>query len=145
MALNLNVHTCQRCAKLFRMVRSPFCADCLELIESEFKSIRDFIGEHRGTTIAQAAAETGVPEKSILFLVKEGRLSFGTPGEILRCERCGTYISEGRFCNKCVGGLRAEFLTKEIQEGKSAPDPSTVSALEETYNGMHIKSRTKQQ
>ena len=38
MALQMNVQTCQRCTKLFRQVRSPFCADCLDLIEMEFES-----------------------------------------------------------------------------------------------------------
>ena len=143
MALQMNVQTCQRCTKLFRQVRSPFCADCLDLIEMEFESIRDYLRAHPRATIAQGAAETGVPEKSILFLIREGRLTFGAPGESLRCERCGASIHEGRFCAKCVGGLRSEFLSMEHAADKPALPPAPSDS--DSYSGMHTKSRTKNQ
>ena len=141
MALQMNVQTCQRCTKLFRQVRSPFCADCLDLIEMEFESIRDYLRAHPRATIAQGAAETGVPEKSILFLIREGRLTFGVPGTSLRCERCGTLIHDGRFCSKCVGGLRSEFLSMEPASDKTSD--SAVLSDSDTYSGMHTKSKTK--
>lgn len=139
MGMNLNVRTCQRCSKLFHYVRSPYCGECLDLLETEFKTIRDYIDSHRRTTIAQAAAETGVPEKSILFLVKEKRLSFGMTGEGARCERCGVPIPEGRFCGNCVGGLRREYLAMDPEGEKPARSAAEPTGERDDYSGIHIR------
>ncbi|NLN46562.1 MAG: MerR family transcriptional regulator [Clostridiaceae bacterium] len=136
MAFDLHIQACQRCSKLFRRVRSPFCSACLDLIEEEFVVIRDYLTEHRGAGIGQVADQTGVPEKTILYLVREGRLSFGTLGEAFQCERCGALIQEGRFCDRCVGALRKEFLSSENTSGRS--DDTAAPDLE-LYTGMHIR------
>lgn len=142
MTMNMSVQACQRCAKLFRHVRSPFCPECLDLIDSEFKTVSDYIAEHRRTTIAQTSAETGVPEKSILYLIREERLSFGEAGPTLQCERCNTFIPEGRFCSKCVGGLRTEFFSMDPNKADE-PQKAGESLSEDIYNGMHTRFKRK--
>ena len=100
--------------------------------------IRDYLAEHRNAGIGQVSDQTGVHEKTILYLVREGRLSFGTQGEVFRCERCGALIQEGRFCDRCVGALRKEFLSTENGSGRLEEKPALDQDLER-YRGMHIR------
>ena len=51
--------------------------------------------------IEEVVENTGVPEKVILYYLKEGRLSMVNATGLLRCEQCGATINFGRLCEKC--------------------------------------------
>ena len=114
----MELRNCSRCGKLFASNGSEICPACIEEMDEQYKLVRDYIYEHPKATVPEVADATGVDEKTIFMLLKEGRLELREPGLGLECERCGKAITSGRFCADCL---------KEIGQGLSDGLKATVS------------------
>lgn len=77
------------------------CNDCLVEFDKIITKIRDYLYEKPTSNIHTICEETGVSEKDVFYLLKEGRLVLGRKFEILKCEKCGGVISSGRYCDYC--------------------------------------------
>ena len=106
----LDVRDCAICGKLFRSYGKDICAPCLEQADRDFLRIRDYIYNTQKSVDAKDIHEhTGVSEKMILYLMKEGRLSkIGTETGHLKCLACGAPIPGGKLCAKCSAVWSAE-------------------------------------
>ena len=63
---------------------------------------RNYVEQHRGANAAEVARATGVSQKAIRDMLKEGKLEIAQNSVIfLKCEICGSKISSGRYCPKC--------------------------------------------
>ncbi len=100
----LEIKKCAVCSKLFQSLGTNVCAPCSEKIDQDFHTVRDYIynaGEDVG--VKEIVENTDVPEKTVLYLLKEGRLSqknVRLDGR-LKCAVCGAEISKGKLCSKC--------------------------------------------
>ncbi|NLW12072.1 MAG: MerR family transcriptional regulator [Clostridiaceae bacterium] len=123
-----NVKTCRRCRKLFNYIASPYCPRCVDEIDREFRIVRDYIYEHPNEGIQEIADATEVDERSILALLRDGRLELDSSSSELQCERCGTSISTGRYCDSCQGNLSSELkrAQKSIGYSPSADSKPTL-------------------
>ena len=124
---------CTLCRKPFYNYGRNICPNCLEIIDKHFNTIRDYLEEHPNTNVETVSNATGVPQKTILHLVKEGRLVMGeNAGGVLACEMCKKTISIGRLCEKCKGSL-----TNVLD--KNAPKSYSNQSLNEKNGSAKIK------
>ena len=70
------IESCKGCGQLFGFLPRGYCADCLDAREEQFATVKEWLFEHRGASIAAASEATGVPDATIMSFIREGRLEF---------------------------------------------------------------------
>ncbi len=107
----LEVKKCSICGKLFQSLGTNVCAPCSEQVDKDFLKIREYIYDTSGDVdVKEIMENTGVAEKTILYLLKEGRLSEKNvtyKGDV-KCAVCGKKINSGKLCAKCSAVWGAE-------------------------------------
>jgi len=125
----MNIVQCTYCKKPFQSLGSRICPACLEQIDRDFITVRDYIYEHKHSNIDKIAEETEVKKSIIIHLLKEGRLIIDSPdGDgILICDMCKKPINTGRLCKECMGKV-ASKMDKNVSSNKKpeqkAPEQS---------------------
>lgn len=99
----MNVRNCKSCGRLFNYVTGvPLCMSCRDEREQKFQDVKKYIEEHRHAGIQEVSQECEVEVKQIQQWIREERLAFADDSPIgINCEKCGTMIKTGRFCEKC--------------------------------------------
>lgn len=99
----MNVRNCKSCGRLFNYVTGvPLCMSCRDEREQKFQEVKKYIEEHKHAGIQEVSQECEVEVKQIQQWIREERLSFADDSPIgINCEKCGTMIKTGRFCEKC--------------------------------------------
>ena len=123
----MNIVQCQFCKKPFASLSGRICPACLEQIDKDFITVRDYIYEHKHSNIDKISEETEVRKQIIVHLLKEGRLIIDGPtdgGGILACEMCKKPINTGRMCKDCMGKV-ASSMDKNVSANKK-PEPQKV-------------------
>ena len=123
----MNIIQCTFCKKPFQTLGRRICNECLEQIDKDFITVRDFIYEHKNTDMDKVSEETGVSKHIILYLLKEGRLILDDDsggGGVLYCEVCKKPISSGRMCRDCKGKVSLT-MQKNIDTRGSYPSRSS--------------------
>lgn len=103
---------CSRCDALFVQTFRDVCPKCFQQIEEEYEKCAKYLRkrENRGATIYQLSEATGVSVKQITRFIREGRLSIAdNPNMGYPCEKCGTIIRAGSFCDSCAKGMKREI------------------------------------
>ena len=104
-----SIRQCTLCGRLFNSLGRNICPACVTRIDECFELAREYLYNHPGADILELTTETGVDDKIILMLLREGRLSLGEASAILECEKCGKHIATGRYCKQC-----AKFLENTL-------------------------------
>lgn len=97
-------YICKECGgvMIFKGVGEYACEECGALDYDEYGVVRNYIEKHSKATMAYIAAQTGVSQKSIRQMLKEGRLEIAPDSRaFLKCEMCGKDIRSGALCEKC--------------------------------------------
>jgi hypothetical protein len=110
-----------------------FCSKCRPNDDDDFRIVREYVYDHPNSTVRDVHEATEVPEELILKFLRQGRLTLKDDGVGLECERCGTSISSGRFCDNCAYELKNGFQNAFMDEGKN----DAISA--DRGRGMHTK------
>ena len=119
----MDIRNCKRCGLIYVYDGFDICLKCRQKDEEDFKKIKEYLDEYPGANIAEVERETGVESKKIIEFLKEGRLEVADDANILlSCERCGTSIRTGRFCEKCAVEMQKEFK-QSIGGGR---DPKSI-------------------
>lgn len=101
---------CRLCKKTFQSIGTQYCPECLKDLDEKYKPVRDFLYDHPNASIEEVSEGTEVPERIILYYLKEGRLSMTNASGLLRCEQCGAAVSSGRFCERCRAKLEQRMV-----------------------------------
>lgn len=122
--------TCAKCGgvMVFRGLGEYQCEDCGELAYDDYGKVRNYIDEHKGATALQVEEATGVTQKVIRRLLRDGRLEVAESSKaFLHCDMCNKSIRSGRYCPECEmkihRGLEAkqrEISQKSNVQGFSA-------------------------
>ena len=131
----MEVKQCDFCRMPHQSLGNRVCGDCLAKLDEDFIQVREYLYEHDRAGIEEVSEATGVTRKTILYLLKEERLTVGDEngdgGGILTCETCRKPINTGRICISCkkevlsaiqenVSAVRApKQIKREIQEEES--------------------------
>jgi len=117
--------TCKVCGgvMVFKGVGEYHCEDCKAVDYDDYGKVRLYIEEHPGANAAQVEENTGVSQKIIRRLLKEGRIEVAEGSKsFLRCEVCGKSIRSGQFCPECETKVhhRLEEQQRAIQKKRNA-------------------------
>jgi len=115
------------CKKPFQSLGGRICGNCLERIDKDFITVRDYIYEHKKANMDTVSEETEVPKQIIMYLLKEGRLIIDDPESsgLLLCEVCKKPISTGRMCKDCQGKV-ATTMQQNITARKAQTSANTA-------------------
>lgn len=101
----MDVRNCKMCGKLYNFIGGPYrnlCPNCIEKMEQKFDEVKEYIQEHKSATINEVSEECDVNARQIEQWIREERLMISDDSPIgISCERCGTTIRSGRFCERC--------------------------------------------
>ncbi|WP_078543842.1 TIGR03826 family flagellar region protein [Litchfieldia alkalitelluris] len=115
---------CPKCGTLFlKNTIREVCDGCYKEEEKSFTTVYEFIRkrENRTATVKEVVAGTGVNEDLIYRFIRTGRLNLAHfPNIGYPCQKCGTFIREGKLCGDCAGGLRKQLSQHEREEEKRA-------------------------
>ena len=103
----MSLGNCSECGKLYMENQQKLCRDCLDRVDEEEKKIAEYLRKVNRAGVHQIQQATGVREKTINRMLKQGRL-FGDFTVEYSCEMCGTTITEGRVCVACLRSLEGE-------------------------------------
>ena len=114
---------CSSCGKVFISINnSRICMDCREKEEQWEKEVVTYVRDHPKSQISEIVEATGVQEPIIRRMIREGRF-VSTGAELFYpCEKCGSPIQRGQYCEKCQKELRddlAAHMSKQRPAGKS--------------------------
>ena len=134
----MNILQCKFCNRPFQSLGRRICPDCLEQIDRDFITVRDYIYENKVTDMDTVSEKTGVSKQIILHLLKEGRLEMDDTrggGGPLVCEVCRKPITTGRMCKDCMAKV-SSTMQKSIggQPGGSRDDPANFKAAAKLNN-----------
>ena len=132
----MEVRNCRGCNRLFQYIGGQvLCPACREELENKFSEVKEYIYTNKNASIALVSEETGVSAKQIKQWIREERLilSDASPDGIT-CEKCGTAIRSGRFCDACKVKMANEF-------GGASKRSVTVAAPEKKTNKTGNKMR----
>ena len=102
----MEVRSCRSCGKLFNYISGPFtCPACREMLEEKFQQVKKYLYENPGSNVARVAEACEVEPGQIRQWIREERLEFSEGASELKCEKCGTMITSGRFCAQCKAGM----------------------------------------
>lgn len=140
----MNVRNCRRCRKLFNYVIGPYlCPQCREDMEKKFQEVKKFVQEHAHADVRTVSEECDVDTTQIRQWVKEERLIFSDDSAIgIACERCGTTIRSGRFCEKCkiemTNGFKNAITPAREQTTKKREDLHNNPKMRYLDNGGEL-------
>jgi len=129
------------CNKPFQSIGSKICPDCLNKIDKDFVTVRDYIYENPGAHMDDVCEETGVEKAVILHLLKEGRLTLDSPDAdgMLLCEVCKKPISTGRMCDDCKDAV-SSTMKKNIASHKPVTAKKEERNLKANSGGAKISN-----
>ena len=101
---------CSSCGKVFIAINnSRVCPDCREKEEQWEKEIIEYVCEHPKSQIPEIVEATGVQEPIIRRMIREGRFLSSNVELFYPCEKCGSPIQKGQYCDKCQKEMREEL------------------------------------
>ena len=134
----MDVSNCKNCGRLFNAInRERICPNCQKLLDEKFVVVLEFLRENPNSSVEEVTKECEVSTKQIRQCVREERLTFSENSmEGIECERCGTMIKTGRYCEACklaVGNdLRSVMNKSRVEQTvrKSAKDKDRMRFLQ---------------
>ncbi len=135
---------CKRCNKLYNYGTDRFCTDCLKAMDDTVLRIRDYLDENPGANVVSIRDELDIPEKDILFLIKEKRIEFtqiDTSSIRGNCAKCGKPVIAEKYCRECKEKMSQEMLnvTNKMRE-----DIQNVADKNKgVMNALHDKLKNK--
>ena len=126
---------CVECGRIFSPMRGEkICRECRLKEEELERQVMSYVRDNPGVSIQEAAKATGVSEKIVKRMAREGM--FVTQGFATNitypCTRCGKPITSGTYCTDCLQILRnetkkaAEAMNVRVRETKKM---STIDRL----------------
>lgn len=123
----MNVRNCRKCGKIFNYVMGiPICPRCRDKEEEKFQEVKAYVFDHKGADIMEVSEVCDVDPNQIRQWVREDRLQFTDDSPIrIPCEKCGTMIRSGHYCDKCNAELVNGFKQATHKDIKVQAAPTT--------------------
>ena len=111
---------------------------CRDENEKKSQDVKKYVEEHRHAGIQEVSQECEVEVRQIQQWIREERLAFADDSPIgINCERCGTMIRTGRFCEKCkkevmndLGSVSRRQAPQQMQPRKTQKDDPRMRFLD---------------
>lgn len=128
---------CRKCGGImvFRGVGEYQCEDCRYLDYDDYGKVRNYIEDNRGATTFAIEQGTGVSQRTIRSLIREGRLEIASDSKtFLKCDVCGTQIRSGHLCPTCESNMHRSFENNQRAE-RNAKVAKMVSGFGKEVKG----------
>lgn len=125
---------CVNCDKLFVKTVRDICHECYLEEEKMYEKVYKFLRkkENRSATLQQVHEATGVPEKTIIRFIKEGRIrTVDYKNLTYPCASCGAPINSGKLCHRCVSQIETELEIAEKEALRQAKRQKTYFLQED--------------
>ncbi len=134
----MDVRNCKKCGRMFNYAMGPVvCPRCREDLEEKFQEVKKYVYEHQGCGIQEVSEECEVSTQQIKQWLREERLEFSSDSQVLiNCEKCGSPIRSGRFCEKCKNDMTHNLqsaykkATVTVQKPKESKDNPKMRFLD---------------
>jgi uncharacterized protein len=123
----MEMKMCRFCRKAFRGF-GALCPACVQQLDDKYILARNYLDKNENSNIRRVAEEAGIDEKSLLFLIREGRITLRGESESVTCLKCGTPILSGKYCNHCKEKLMKtlELTINAMGGGKKPEEPKKI-------------------
>lgn len=135
---------CPECGRLYAENPVGVCLDCQAAEEPLAQLVAEYLRNVRKATIDEVHEATGVKHKTILRMLKAGRIQTEHDFTMFfNCEKCGAPIPEGNYCEACSKKMTHELQEKlrEMQEA-AKPEPR-VDQQSKTPGRMYTRDDWK--
>ena len=120
---------------IFKGVGEYRCEECKAVDYDDYGKVRRYIEGHSGANAAQVEENTGVSQKIIRRLLKDGRIEVAEGSKsFLRCEVCGKSIRSGQFCPECE--TKVHHRIEEQQRALSKKNAKGVGLTKQADEGQ---------
>jgi flagellar operon protein (TIGR03826 family) len=119
----MEVKSCKGCGRLFNyMGGQPLCQACKDKLENKFQEVKQYLYDNPEASVNQVSEANDVSVKQIKQWIREERLMFTSASATgITCEKCGTPIAVGRFCEKCKAEMSNSL--SGLLDKPTAPEP----------------------
>ena len=103
---------CEECGgKMFYQESGIYqCEECGNIALDDFGKIKEYLEEHKGATMKEISAATGVEMKIVGMFLDDGRIQIPKGSKIfISCKRCGCALRSGRYCEDCTRELGSQL------------------------------------
>ena len=130
---------CSGCGRLYLDTGVGICPDCQQKELDAEDMVAAYVRENQGCTVAEVCAATGISEKIIRRMIRQGRFS-NIPGVEFRypCARCGEMIDHGDYCFSCQRQITADLVAQQQKAMANAAARKTAGMY-----SMDIRSGKK--
>jgi bifunctional DNA-binding transcriptional regulator/antitoxin component of YhaV-PrlF toxin-antitoxin module len=114
----------------------------METLDDYVMQIRDYIAEHPGRNIISIRDDLGIPEKDILYLIKEKRIELvqdddESPSNGV-CARCGKPVLMEKYCRECKEEMALTMMN--VSNELKAKIQSNANKRQGVMNALHDKN-----
>ena len=92
---------CPHCGKLYLEVGHKMCLDCFTVEQEMEQRVMEYVRENRQVNVKDIVDNTGVKERLVIKMIREGRFMQSEYPVAFPCESCGEPIFHGKVCRKC--------------------------------------------
>lgn len=112
----MNVSNCPRCGKIFHKTMKNLCPDCMREDEQMYEKVYRYLRDNPHSTVTQVSEVTEVSEDRVLAFLREGRIQSAEWTKLeYPCERCGSMIKNGRYCEDCSRQVQGSLKSMATQ------------------------------
>ena len=131
--MSVKAEVCRRCKRLFQSYGNTICPICTEEMDREYLLVKEYIYDHPDANLSLISAETGVTQKTVLYFLREGRLSIKDSEDMLKCIECDTPIKSGKYCAACACRLE-NALRRVFQDEQGDQKTSDAGRMHSDFN-----------
>ena len=106
----MGLANCKECGKLCVQTAAGLCPECFRIEEENELKVARYLRDYSRASLSEVHEATGVPEKTILKMIKKGRIT-GANDLAYPCETCGKPITAGRVCPECGRRVLGQIKT----------------------------------
>lgn len=110
---------CESCGgvMVYKGVGEYQCEDCKDIAYDDYGKTRLYIETHRDAMISEIEAATGVSQRTIRAMLKEGRFELRADSKTMMfCEICRRAIRSGKLCPECEISYHRKLEEKQRKE-----------------------------
>ncbi len=97
------------------------CEKCGRVEYDDYGIVRNYIESHKGATVVEISAATGISQSVIHGLLRQERLQVASDSRVfLNCKSCGKEIRSGMYCPTCAKLAEAAEARKKAAAEREA-------------------------
>lgn len=117
MAIDLKVHQCNSCGKLFQPRMRDVCNDCGAKEDALVESAERELRRNRHLTNEQLASAIDVTLQKVRGWIRKGTIRlYDYPNLFDFCDSCDSPIRSGKLCFRCTSRIKGEIAHTLEQE-----------------------------